>query len=110
MNDCDVVGSPIDANQKLNEDNGSPTSDEKNYQELLGRLMYPSVTRPDISFTLSCLSQFSKNPRIMRTMDASKRVLRYFEGTIDYQIEYGNGNLKKGIIFKTDTSWDSTAD
>ena len=66
MNDCNVVSSPIDANQKLNEDNGSPMSDEKSYQELLGRLMYSSVsTRPDISFTLSCLSQFSKNPRIM---------------------------------------------
>ena len=38
-------------------------------------------------------------------MDALKRVLRYFEGTIDYQIEYGNRNLQKGIIFKTDISW-----
>ena len=106
MNDCNVVSSPIDANQKLNEDNGSPSSDEKirNYQELLGRLMYLSVsTRPDISFMLSCLSQFSKNPRTVH-MNASKRVVRYFEGTIDYQIECGNRNLKKGVICSTDAS------
>ena len=98
MNDCNAVSSPIDANQKLNEDNGSPMSDEKSYQELLGRLMYLSVsTRPDISFALSCLSQFSKNPRIMH-MNALKRVFRYLKGTIYYQIEYGNTNWKKGIM------------
>ena len=113
MNDCNAVNSPIDVNQKLNEDNGSPMSDEKSYQELLERLMHLSVsTRPDIYFTLSksnCLSQFSKNPRIMY-MNALKRVLRYLKGTIDYQIEYGDTNWKKGIMCSTDASWDSTAD
>ena len=110
MNDCNAVSSPSNANQKLNEDNGSPMSDEKSYQKLLGRLIYLSVsTRSDISFTLSYLSQFSKNLRV-RHINALKRVLRYLKGTIDYQIEYGNTNWKKGIMCSTDTSWDSTTD
>ena len=43
-------------------------------------------------------------------MNALKRVLRYLKGTIDYQIEYGDTNWKKGIMCSTDASWDSTAD
>ncbi|OAD62641.1 Copia protein [Eufriesea mexicana] len=96
--------------KKLNEDDVSPMSDEKNYQELLGRLMYLSVsTRPNISFALSCLSQFSKNPRTMH-MNALKRELRYLKGTINYQMEYGNTNQKKGLKCNTDVSWDRTTD
>ncbi|XP_017753028.1 PREDICTED: uncharacterized mitochondrial protein AtMg00810-like [Eufriesea mexicana] len=110
MSHCNAESTSIDVNQKLNEDDVSPMSDEKNYQELLGRLMYLSVsTRPNISFALSCLSQFSKNPRTMH-MNALKRELRYLKGTINYQMEYGNTNQKKGLKCNTDVSWDRTTD
>lgn len=74
MEDCNAVGSPIDINQKLDEYEGNERCDTKLYQELLGRLMYLSVhTRPDLSFALSCLSQFNNEPRVMH-MAALKQI------------------------------------
>jgi len=64
MKDCNTVKkSPIDMNMKM-EDNESGHADVRMYQELIGQLMYLSVcTRPDLSFVLSCLSQFNNEPR-----------------------------------------------
>lgn len=59
------------------------------YQQLIGSIMYLAVyTRPDISFSVSFLSQFNN----IHTKDhwvSAKRVLKYLKGTKDM-----------GIIFK----------
>lgn len=110
MEDCNPVGSPIDTNQKLEECEGSNKCNAKLYQELLGRLMYLSVhTRPDLSFPLSCLSQFNNEPKIMH-MVALKRILRYLKGTIEYCLEFRKRSTFTGIECETDASWDSTRD
>ncbi|XP_019265301.1 PREDICTED: uncharacterized protein LOC109242880 [Nicotiana attenuata] len=46
------------------------------YQRLLGRLLYPDVIRPDISFAVQCLSHFMHKPKVSH-MDAALRVVRY---------------------------------
>ena len=72
--------------------------------------MYLSVaTRPDITYALSCLSQFSQFPKMIH-LGALKRILRYLKGTINYRIQYGRASSIKGIRCKTDASWDSTKD
>lgn len=59
IDECNIVKSPIDVNIKMNECEDSEKIDAQIYQELVDRLMYLSVhTRPDISYALSCLSQF----------------------------------------------------
>jgi len=89
MEECNAVGSPIDVNIKMEACEGSERTDAETYQELIGRLMYLSVyTRPDLSFALSCLSQFNSDPRVMH-MSALKRILRYLKGTFDYSLEFG---------------------
>lgn len=110
MEDCNPAKLPMDVNKKLDEYEGSGKCDVKMYQELLGRLMYVSVhTRPDLSFSLSCLSQFNNELRIMH-MIALKRVLRYLKGTVHYCQEFGKGSTFTGIECKSDASWDSTRD
>lgn len=72
--------------------------------------MYLSVyTRPDLSFTLSCLSQFNHEPRMIH-LSALKRVLRYLKRTIDYRLEFGQKNSTGRIVCETDASWDRTKD
>jgi hypothetical protein len=57
-----------------------------NYCSLVGALNYLSVTtRPDITFTVGCLSQFLKNPGILH-WNAALHTLRYLKGTKDFGI------------------------
>jgi len=110
MEDCNSVRTPIDINTKMDECEDSERVETHAYQELIGRLMHLSVyTRPDLSFTLSCLSQFNHEPRMMH-LSALKRVLRYLKGTIDFRLEFGRENSTGRIICDTDASWDRTKD
>src|SRR5580658_3524437 len=59
------------------------------YREAVGLLMYASLgTRPDISFAVTSLSQFSNDPGEAH-WDAVKRVFRYLKGTRDLWMVYG---------------------
>lgn len=110
MTDCNVAATPVDINQKLENHEGSEECDVRSFQELIGKLMYLSVaTRPDISFAMSYLSQFNKNPKRMH-MTALKRVLRYLKGTINYKLEFGKEDSDNAIECQTDASWDRTED
>lgn len=67
------VATPLETNVKLttveyNEYTGSTDDhifkDVNAYQRLIGRLIYLTTTRPDISFTVQMLSQFMRKPKI----------------------------------------------
>lgn len=49
------------------------------YQKLVGSLMYLTLTRPDISFSVHMLSQYMHAP-LSSHMDADFKVLRYLKG------------------------------
>ena len=58
MLDCKPVDAPMDPNVKLILRHGEPLRDPWRYQRLVGRLNYLTITRPDISFLVSVVSQF----------------------------------------------------
>jgi hypothetical protein len=71
------------------------------YCEAIGSLMYAaSTTQPDISFTVSALSQFLENPGLLH-WEAVKHVFCYLSGTKDYSLTYGNEHHK--LVGFTDT-------
>lgn len=55
-----------------------PLQDPSGYQRLIGRLIYLTVTRPDICFSVQCLSQFMQNPKSSH-MEAALRIVRYLK-------------------------------
>ncbi|UYV65374.1 hypothetical protein LAZ67_3004101 [Cordylochernes scorpioides] len=60
LEECNSVQTPGDQNQNLDEYLDSKPVDKTVYQEMIGSLMYLSTgTRPDISFNVSNLSQYS---------------------------------------------------
>ena len=56
------IETPMDPNVKLYEDQEELLSNPKRYHRLVGKLNYLTITRPDISFVVSVLSQHMKDP------------------------------------------------
>ena len=69
---------PIDPIIKLNDTDGEPLSDPSLYRTILGKLLYLTITRPDLSYAAHALSQFSHNPRTPH-WKALIKVLRYIK-------------------------------
>ena len=56
MLDCKPVDTPMDANVKLVPGQGEPLQDPGRNRQLVGKLNYLTITRPDISFPMSVAS------------------------------------------------------
>jgi len=78
MIDCKPVDCPMDPNQKLMAEQGEAFSDPERYRRLVGKLIYLTITRPDLSFTVGVVSQFMQNPSIDH-WNAVIRILRYLK-------------------------------
>ncbi|PWA96217.1 hypothetical protein CTI12_AA041970 [Artemisia annua] len=69
---------PIDPIVKLNDTDGEPLSDPSLYRATVGKLLYLTITRPDLSYAAHALSQFSHSPRTPH-WKALIKVLRYIK-------------------------------
>lgn len=71
---------PMDPDLKLTQDKGDLLPNPTTYQRLLGQLIYLTIIRPDLSFTVQLLSQYMQQPTTIH-MQAAKRLLRYLVGS-----------------------------
>ncbi|XP_042379979.1 uncharacterized mitochondrial protein AtMg00810-like [Zingiber officinale] len=80
---------------KLTKDEEGSKVNATMYKQLVGSLMYLTVTRPDLMYVVSLISRFMISPTELH-LQAVKRVLRYLKGTVDLGVFYqneGNGEL-----------------
>lgn len=66
--------SPMDTHVKLTPTTGDLLSNADTYQ--IGKLLYLTITRPDISFSVQVLAQFMQSPTTAH-LQAAKRVVGY---------------------------------
>ena len=69
---CKPASIPMHANLKLSQDDGELVEDPTAYRRLIGKLLYLTITRPDLSYSVNRLSQFLANPRHSRLRAAMK--------------------------------------
>lgn len=105
---CKPAKTPMDSNLKPGENSSGDLVDKRRYQHLVGRLIYLSHTRPEIAFTIRCVSQFMHSPSTEH-MEAVYRILRYLKGT------HGKGLFfkkteERGIEAFTDADWAGSVD
>nr|XP_025884264.1 uncharacterized protein LOC112940418 [Solanum lycopersicum] len=100
---CRPIDTPMDPNVKLLLGQREPVSYLERYRRLVGKLNYLTVTRPDISFLVSVVSQFMTSPCDSH-WEAVLRILRYVK------LAPGKGLLfedrgREHIIGYTDANW-----
>lgn len=70
LTDATPLKIPMDIHLRLKADSGDLLRDPHPYQRLLGKLIYLTITRPDIAFSVHILTQFMQNPTTSH-MDAT---------------------------------------
>ena len=63
-----------------------------------------SWTRPDLTFTVNKLAQFSSNPGVAH-YEALKQVLRYLNGTAHFRLTFGRLGDAVDLVGWTDSDW-----
>ncbi|KAA1117380.1 hypothetical protein PGT21_050016 [Puccinia graminis f. sp. tritici] len=80
-----------------------------NYRAIIGSLNYLSIlTRPDISFAVSKLSQFLENPGLSH-YKAAMQVFRYLKGTIGRGLLFGHAKPSP-LFASVDADWANCPD
>lgn len=80
-----------------------PTNDR--FRKIIGQLLYLSVhSRPDISASVSILSQRVQNPR-KTDLEEAKRVVRYLKGTRNLQLLLSNKSESPELVGYSDADW-----
>lgn len=71
---------PMNPDILLSSDIGDLLPNPSEFRRLIGRLMYPTISRPVIAFTVNKLSQFMSKPRQLH-LQAIHHLLRYIKGS-----------------------------
>ena len=90
MKDYNPVSTPTKFGLKLNKDHEGKKVDSTLYKQIVGSLMYLTVTRPDIMYSMSLISRYMENPTEIHLLVA-KRILRYLQETRDFGLFYKKG-------------------
>ncbi|KAL0404474.1 UNVERIFIED_CONTAM: Retrovirus-related Pol polyprotein from transposon RE1 [Sesamum radiatum] len=78
---------PMEPHLKLMKDSGKLLKDAKQFRQLVDSLIYLTITRPEISYSIGVVSQFMQYPRTTH-LDAARRILRYIKRSLDYGLLY----------------------
>ncbi|CAN6713480.1 unnamed protein product [Malus baccata var. baccata] len=100
--DCKHAHTPLDNKLQLTT-HSEVLSNVTEYQRLVGKLIYLTITRPDISYAVSIMSQFMHVPTSVH-MQIVKRILRYLKASVGRGILMTK-NDSTAIIGYTDVDW-----
>jgi hypothetical protein len=100
---CKPISVPLNQNGKLNADAGEVLEDATMYKKIVGSLIYMTITRPDLNYTVGLESQFMQVPRKPH-LDGVRHTLRYVSATADYGLFYET-STKLQVHGYTDVDW-----
>ena len=87
ITDNKTISTHLEYNAKLTPLDGEPIFDAICYRQLVGCLIYLTVTRPDISHAVGMVSKFMDAPHSVHYATVF-RILRYVKGTLYHGLHY----------------------
>ncbi|CAM8991569.1 unnamed protein product [Rhodiola kirilowii] len=108
LHNGNAVKNPMVPGSVLTKEGEGSKIDATLYKQLIGSLMYITVSRPDLMFAVSKLSRYMAMPSEQH-MHAAKKVLRYLKGTTSLGLLYKKGDEKELIAF-TDSDYAGDVD
>jgi hypothetical protein len=83
MGEAKPLSTPMSTTTALDEDKEGEAVDQKEYQSMIGSLLYLTATRPDIQFAVCLCACFQSSPRTSHRQ-AVKRIMRYLRFTPEF--------------------------
>ncbi|KAG7571875.1 Reverse transcriptase RNA-dependent DNA polymerase [Arabidopsis suecica] len=108
LSGCKPSSVPMDPSVHLTKDMGNPLPNATSYRELIGRLLYLCITRPDITFAVHQLSQFLSAPSDVH-LQAAHKVLRYIKANPGQGLMY-SANSELCLNGFADADWGTCKD
>lgn len=97
------VDTRLEQNHRLHSHNREPVHDKSTYQRLVGKLIYLTIIRTDISYAVSLVSQFMHAPRT-DYLSTVHKLLKYLKGSPGQGILYKSHRHIKAEAY-TDADW-----
>ncbi|XP_028125248.1 uncharacterized protein LOC114322182 [Camellia sinensis] len=105
LTDTKLSDTPMELNVKLNTTDGVPLDNPTLYRELVGCLVYLTVTHPDLAYIVHVVSQFVSAPRSTHWA-ALLRILRYLRSTIFQDLLFSSTS-SLDLVAYVDADWKS---
>jgi hypothetical protein len=80
MKDAKPAKTPMGTDRHVDLNKGGKSVDQKEYQSMIGSLLYLCASRPDIMLSVCMCARFQSDPRECHLV-AVKRILRYLVAT-----------------------------
>jgi hypothetical protein len=87
MAELKLVSTLMSSVASLGPDEDGEAVDQREYRSMIGSILYLTVTRPDIQFTVGLCAHFQASPRSSHRT-AVQRVFRYLKHTPEFEIWY----------------------
>jgi hypothetical protein len=87
MEDAKGISTPMGTNGSLDNDTSGNMMDQKMYRSMIVSLLYVTVSRPDVMFSVCMCARFQASPR-ESYLKATKRILRYLKHTQNVRLWY----------------------
>ena len=92
MLDCNGSPTPSVHGVVLCRDDGVDLVDETTYRSIVGSLMFLTHMRPNITYSVSFVSRYMKNPCEIHMVE-EKKILRYVKDTPNFDIHYYSSEI-----------------
>ncbi|KAK1564465.1 hypothetical protein Q3G72_003838 [Acer saccharum] len=102
---CDT---PMSTTLKLSKDASGKSVDQTLYRGMIGSLLYLTVSRPDISFSVGVCARYQSDPKESH-LSSVKRVIRFVNGTSNYGIWY-SFDTNPSLVGYSDADWAGNCD